>query len=76
MCVWGGGGGGGVVQKNKKDVKRWEAYVSVTCTWLPRCPHRSILNLTVAILRNSLVTNDMLYMVWHDATYVHVCGLW
>ena len=54
---WGESGNGKelVVQKNKKEVKRWEAYVSVTCTWLPRCPHRSILDLTITILRDSLV---------------------
>ena len=41
VCVGGGGGGGGVVQKNKKDVKRWEAYVScvshMTCTYTGSC---------------------------------------
>ena len=43
----------GVVQKYKKEVKRWEAYVSVTCTWLPRCPHRSILNLQLGVIKVS-----------------------
>ena len=44
----------GVVQKNKKEVKRWEAYVSVTCTWLPECLY--MLGLPIAICKDSLVT--------------------
>ena len=44
----------GVVQKNKKEVKRWEAYVSVTCTWLPECLYT--LGLPIAICKDSLVT--------------------
>ena len=44
----------GVVQKNKKEVRRWEAYVSVTCTWLPECLY--MLGLPIAICKDSLVT--------------------
>ena len=44
----------GVVQKNKKEVKRWEAYVSVTYTWLPECLY--MLGLPIAIRKDSLVT--------------------
>ena len=42
----------GVVQKNKKEVKRWEAYVSVTCTWLPECLY--MLGLPIAICKDSI----------------------